>query len=58
MMLASDTRETDAADSGTEDFGPRQADVLEAALTLLVEGGDKGFTTARLARAARPAHPR
>ncbi|MCK5747638.1 MAG: TetR/AcrR family transcriptional regulator, partial [Oricola sp.] len=51
-MLASDTRETAAADSGTEDFGPRQADVLEAALTLLVEGGDKGFTTARLARAA------
>lgn len=52
MMLASETRETAAADSGTEDFGPRQADVLEAALALLVEGGDKGFTTARLARAA------
>jgi AcrR family transcriptional regulator len=36
----------------SDTFGKRQSAVLEVALTLLVEGGDKGFTTARLARAA------
>ena len=51
-MLAPETQENDTGDGETPDFGPRQADVLEAALTLLVKGGDKGFTTARLARAA------
>jgi len=40
------------ATNGDEPFSPRQTAVLEAALALLVEGGDKGFTTARLARAA------
>jgi AcrR family transcriptional regulator len=51
-MLAPKTMETTSADDGAESFGPRQTDVLEAALALLVEGGDKGLTTARLARAA------
>ncbi|QKV20483.1 TetR/AcrR family transcriptional regulator [Oricola thermophila] len=40
------------AEHGEEPYSPRQAAVLEAALALLVEGGDKGFTTARLAKAA------
>lgn len=35
-----------------DDFAPRQADVLEAALALLVERGGAGLTTARLARNA------
>ncbi|MEI2383799.1 TetR/AcrR family transcriptional regulator [Breoghania sp. JC706] len=34
------------------DFTPRQAAVLTCALSLLVEGGEKGLTTAGLARAA------
>ncbi|WP_434058462.1 TetR/AcrR family transcriptional regulator [Coralliovum pocilloporae] len=33
-------------------FSSRQADVLEKALQLLVDGGEKGLTTAGLARAA------
>src|SRR5690606_34111335 len=51
MLLARHTQETDA-DTGEAPFNARQADVLEAALGRLVDGGDKGFTTARLARAA------
>lgn len=35
-----------------DDFTPRQAEVLEAALGLLVEGGERAITTAGLARAA------
>lgn len=35
-----------------EDFTPRQSEVLEAALGLLVEGGERAITTAGLARAA------
>lgn len=34
------------------DFTPRQNDVLETALALLVEGGERALTTAALARAA------
>ena len=34
------------------DFSPRQNEVLEQALRLLVEGGDKALTTSGLARAA------
>ena len=34
------------------EFTPRQAEVLEAGLRLLVEGGEKALTTAGLARAA------
>lgn len=33
-------------------FSPRQNDVLEQALRLLVEGGDRALTTANIARAA------
>lgn len=51
-MLAPETIDDAPAESGEEEFGPRQTDVLDVALALLVEGGDKGFTTARLARAA------
>ncbi|TCD15502.1 TetR/AcrR family transcriptional regulator [Oricola cellulosilytica] len=40
------------ANSNGDDFAPRQADVLEAALALLVERGGAGLTTARLARSA------
>ena len=40
-----------AAPDETE-FTPRQAEVLEAGLRLLVEGGEKALTTAGLARAA------
>lgn len=35
-----------------KDFTPRQNDVLETALALLVEGGERALTTAALARAA------
>ena len=35
-----------------DDFTPRQAEVLEAALGLLVAGGERAITTAGLARAA------
>ena len=38
--------------SGVAEFTPRQNAVLETALELLVEGGDKALTTARIARAA------
>ena len=51
-MLSPETAEDTAAEQGDEPFSPRQTAVLEAALALLVEGGDKGFTTARLAKAA------
>lgn len=51
MQLARQTEETDAG-TGDAPYNARQSDVLETALRLLVEGGDKGFTTARLARAA------
>ncbi len=40
----------DTAD--TPQFSPRQNEVLEQALRLLVEGGDKALTTSGLARAA------
>ncbi|RQP04067.1 MAG: TetR/AcrR family transcriptional regulator, partial [Paracoccus sp. BP8] len=33
-------------------LSPRQNDVLEQALRLLVEGGDRALTTASIARAA------
>jgi AcrR family transcriptional regulator len=36
----------------THDFTPRQNEVLEVALRLLVEGGEQALTTAGLARAA------
>jgi AcrR family transcriptional regulator len=36
----------------TQEFSPRQNAVLEQALKLLVEGGDKALTTSGLARAA------
>jgi AcrR family transcriptional regulator len=52
MMLTRQTDEDTDIATGDEPFGKRQTAVLEAALKLLVEGGDKGFTTARLARAA------
>jgi AcrR family transcriptional regulator len=52
MLTATQTDNQTPGDTGEEPFGERQAAVLEAALALLVEGGDKGFTTARLARAA------
>jgi len=51
-MLNPEIAENAAAEKGDEPFSPRQTAVLEAALALLVEGGDKGFTTARLAKAA------
>lgn len=38
--------------SGQNDFTPRQTTVLEEALRLLVEGGEKALTTAGVARAA------
>ncbi len=41
-----------ADDSHDSTFTPRQAAVLTCALSLLVEGGEKGLTTAGLARAA------
>lgn len=37
---------------GLADYTPRQNAVLEKALGLLVEGGDRALTTARIARAA------
>ncbi|HEX2147722.1 MAG TPA: TetR/AcrR family transcriptional regulator, partial [Pseudorhizobium sp.] len=41
------------ADAGrVPEFTPRQNEVLEQALRLLVEGGDKALTTSGLARAA------
>ncbi|MFZ2101873.1 MAG: TetR/AcrR family transcriptional regulator [Oricola sp.] len=52
MLLDPKTDDQTPAATGEEPFGERQTAVLEAALKLLVEGGDKGFTTARLARAA------
>ena len=52
MMLTHHADEDTAIAAGDESFGERQTAVLEAALKLLVDGGDKGFTTARLARAA------
>ena len=52
MMLTRQTDEDTDTATGDEPFGERQTAVLEAALKLLVEGGDKGFTTARLAKAA------
>jgi len=51
-MLSLETADPRTAEDGGETFSPRQIAVLEAALALLVEGGDRGFTTARLARAA------
>lgn len=51
-MLLDRQNEVSDADPGDAPLSARQEDVLEAALGLLVEGGDKGFTTARLARAA------
>ena len=47
--------DADAPEEGAgfdDDFTPRQAEVLEAALGLLVEGGERAITTAGLARAA------
>lgn len=44
--------DSDRAHFGGEPFGPRQTEVLEAALSLLVEGGERGLTTAGLARKA------
>jgi AcrR family transcriptional regulator len=41
---------SDSADA--PQFSPRQTEVLEQALRLLVEGGDKALTTSGLARAA------
>lgn len=42
----------DVAADPAETYSPRQAEVLERALELLVEGGEKALTTANLARAA------
>lgn len=47
--------EVAANDTRTEfshELSPRQNDVLEQALRLLVEGGDRALTTSRIARAA------
>lgn len=53
MLNTQPTIETEpGTEPGEDAFSPRQTAVLEAALALLVEGGDKGFTTARLASAA------
>ncbi len=41
-----------APSAENRDFTPRQNDVLETALALLVEGGERALTTAALARAA------
>jgi AcrR family transcriptional regulator len=46
------TRTTDQTETGQNAFSQRQSDVLAAALGLLVERGDKGLTTAAVARAA------
>ncbi|MEX3010018.1 TetR/AcrR family transcriptional regulator [Hoeflea sp. TYP-13] len=43
---------SEAETEGFETFTPRQNAVLETALGLLVEGGDRALTTARIARAA------
>ena len=51
-MLSPEAAVDEPAEQDDEAFSPRQTAVLEAALALLVEGGDKGFTTARLAKAA------
>jgi AcrR family transcriptional regulator len=51
-MLDRNTPTEAAADQASELFSPRQEDVLAVALKLLVDGGGKGFTTARLAKAA------
>lgn len=42
----------DPAGQGGGDYSPRQNAVLETALSLLVEGGEKALTTAGVARAA------
>lgn len=41
-----------AAELTPADYSPRQNAVLECALRLLVEGGEKALTTARVAREA------
>ncbi|WP_438747682.1 TetR/AcrR family transcriptional regulator C-terminal domain-containing protein [Pararhizobium sp. O133] len=41
-----------AAHSHQPDYSPRQNDVLDSALRLLVDGGEKALTTAGVARAA------
>ncbi|MEP3275031.1 MAG: TetR/AcrR family transcriptional regulator [Stappiaceae bacterium] len=41
-----------AQSAEAQDFTPRQNDVLETALALLVEGGERALTTAAIARAA------
>ena len=51
-MLTEKTLDEKRDLAGVDNFGARQSSVLKTALDLLVEGGDKGFTTARLARAA------
>ena len=47
-----ESRPVDQAVIADEEFTPRQQAVLDCALQLLVGGGEKGLTTAGLARAA------
>ncbi|TPW32920.1 TetR/AcrR family transcriptional regulator [Pararhizobium mangrovi] len=47
-----DTQVRDETGEGTPRWGERQTAVLEAALSLLVEGGERALTTAGLARRA------
>ncbi|EFO31006.1 transcriptional regulator, TetR family [Roseibium sp. TrichSKD4] len=52
MSFAASVEFSDATSSTPVTFTPRQEAVLEHALTLLVEGGEKALTTAGLARTA------
>ena len=52
MIVALTIGEPDDTVGHAEAYSPRQRDVLETALVLLVEGGDKALTTSALARAA------